>query len=94
MGLDYLLSSAIGFMAGVFLGFAMNKGWTFESSETSYIHLVKYVLIYCISLGISLLFLKYIIEANGINKYAGNIIAIGITTCTNFIGIKLLVFNR
>jgi len=91
----YLVASSIGFISGVFIGYKLNKSWTFSVKESfSKRDVAKYYVVYIISLILSLIFLKITVDFIGINSKIANIIAIGITTCTNFIGTKFLVFKK
>ena len=90
----YLFSSALGFVAGVFVGYGLNKTWTFQVSKSSERYLHKYFAVYCISLLISILILKFMVSTLMFVPELANFVAIGVTTCTNFLGVKFLVFKR
>lgn len=94
LNINYLISSAIGFIAGVFAGYGFNRKWTFRvEKEGKPTEIIKYYTVYIVSLILSLLFLKIIVDVIGIDPKIANILAIGLTTCTNFIGIKIVVFK-
>lgn len=94
VGINYLISSAIGFICGVFAGYELNRRWTFRvGKEKSYTEYIKYFTIYMLSLLLSLIFLKCTVYIIGLDPKVANILAIGLTTCTNFIGIKIMVFK-
>ena len=90
----YILSSAIGFITGVFAGYGLNKTWTFgvKNSRSRYIH--KYCIVYIFSLFLGLGFLNFLVTVLDFTAEFANILTIGLTTCTNFMGIKLLVFKK
>lgn len=91
----YLLASAIGFIAGVFFGFFLNKNWTFSSSDIEARSiLIHYFAVYLFSLCLSLIFLRITVGALGIPPQIANFLAICLTTCTNFIGTKFFVFKK
>lgn len=90
---NYLLASASGFIAGVVFGYFLNKLWTFNAKGSSNSTILKYFFVYILSLILSLVFLNISVEILGVNVKIANILAIGITTCTNFIGIKRWVFK-
>jgi putative flippase GtrA len=94
LSVNYIIASAAGFILGVFAGYFFNKSWTFEVTEKSKANVVKYYFVYIASLILSLAFLKVTVGHMGISAKIANIIAIGITTCTNFIGIKFWVFKK
>lgn len=91
---NYLFSSALGFIAGVFWGYLINKSWTFNAANMSHTKVSVYFAVYLGSLVLSLAFLKVTVGIMGVRAEIANVIAIGITTCTNFIGVKYLVFRK
>ena len=91
---NYLFSSGTGYIVGVYAGFALNKGWTFEVEDNSIYFLVKYFITYTISLIISLILLRFFVITLGIMVEWANVIVIGFTTLANFIGTKYWVFKR
>ncbi|MCH9753761.1 MAG: GtrA family protein [Alphaproteobacteria bacterium] len=92
--INYIIASAIGFISGVFAGYSFNRKWTFSiRSERKKIEIIQYYSVYIFSLILGLLLLKIFVSVVNIDPKVANIIAIGITTCTNFIGIKMVVFR-
>lgn len=94
LNIDYLISAAAGFIAGVFAGYGFNKSWTFETKEDSKSHVIKYTVVYTVSLFLGLGFLKVLVDRLGMVANMANILTIGLTTCTNFTGIKFWVFKK
>jgi putative flippase GtrA len=95
VNINYLISSSLGFIAGVFGGYYFNKNWTYNNKKTKSKDIaLKYFLIYLGSLAISIIFLKITVKLIGINPKIGNILSIALTTCTNFFGTKFLVFKK
>jgi putative flippase GtrA len=93
--INYLISSSLGFMAGVFGGFYLNKNWTYnDKNNQSKTLLWKYFSLYITSLLISLIFLKITVDYIGLNAEIANLLSIVITTCVNFIGTKFVVFKK
>ena len=93
--INYLISSLCGFIAGVFGGFYLNKNWTYnDKNNKSNSLLWKYFSLYLFSLLISLIFLKITVDYIALNAEIANLLAIGITTCINFIGTKFVVFKK
>jgi putative flippase GtrA len=93
--INYLISSSLGFMAGVFGGFYLNKNWTYnDKNNQSKTLLWKYFSLYITSLLISLIFLKITVDYIGLNAEIANLLSIAITTCVNFIGTKFVVFKK
>ena len=94
IAVHYIASSAIGFMSGVFVGYHFNKNWTFGVAEKSPHYLYQYYLVYTISLVLGLGFLHLLVKRLDIIPEIANILTIGLTTCTNFLGTKFWVFKR
>lgn len=91
---DYIIASGIGFISGIFAGFFLNKYWTFRAERGgSKKQFVKYFGVYGISLFLSLLFLDLVVKKGGLDPVIGNILAIGVTTMINFVGVKFFVFK-
>ncbi|MCS7005744.1 MAG: GtrA family protein [Cytophagales bacterium] len=93
IGLHYQIASAIGFITGVFVGYGLNKYWTFESHEKQSAEIAKYFGVYIASLLLSLGFLYVCVEVIKISANIANLFAICLTTMTNFLGTKFLVFR-
>jgi putative flippase GtrA len=91
--ISYLISSASGFIAGVLAGYGLNKKWTFGVKKTTKLDVYKYYITYSISLILGLLILKFLVSTIGISPEIANLLIIGFTTITNFVGIKFWVFR-
>ena len=89
----YNVASASGYIAGVFLGFTLNRSFTFEYRRRGISVLLSYVAVYAASLILSLLFLSLLVEAIGMDPRIGNVLAICLSTLTNFIGCHYFVFD-
>lgn len=90
----YLLSSVIGYVSGLIFGYFLNKLWTFNVKKNSILLAVKYVSIYMVSLGLSMLFLYVLVEYARVNPLLSNVFVIMVSTFTNFFGVKLFVFKK
>ena len=94
-GVNYKISSAVGFFLGVFSGFFLNKNWTFQSqSQVNFKNLFFYFAVYTLSLSLGLILLHILVEVLDLSAEFGNIIMIGFTTVTNFLGLKFGVFKK
>lgn len=92
--MNYLFSSAIGFFAGVIFGYWLNKTWTFRFAFPSTTLLIKkYFAVYSISLCLGLIAIYMMVTIGGVDPLVANFLSIMLTTCTNYIGIKFLVFR-
>jgi len=91
---NYLISSASGFLFGMIIGYFLNRNWSFQiQKKTNIEEIMKYFFVYVFSLIISLIFLKIMVDIVKINIKLANFFALILTTCTNFIGIKIIVFK-
>ena len=95
LGINYLISSALGYISGVFIGFNLNKKYTFQSKSKEYIvEIIKYFMVYTVSLFLGLAVLKGQVTILGINILIANVFTIGFTTMTNYIGSRYIVFHE
>lgn len=93
-GFHYQLASAIGFLFGIGIGYPLNKLWTYrQKGPISHKRKIGYLAVYLGSLTLSLVFLYVTVDLLDFDARMANILAIGLTTCTNFIGTKFLVFR-
>ena len=92
--LQYLLASMIGYITGLGIGYYLNKSWTFNIAEKSIHFIVKYCIVYLISLIINLIVLAILVEWGKLNPLLGNVFSIIITTFTNFFGVKYFAFKK
>ena len=92
-GIHYLISSAIGYLTGVLVGFTLNKKFTFRSESKQYsIEITKYLFVYTASLFLGLGLLRLLVSF-GLSALLANVCSIGLTTITNFLGSKFFVFK-
>ena len=89
--LHYSVASALGFVAGVLVGYPLNRIWTFaEQSQGS---LLKYCLVYTCSLATSLGLLWVLSNQLGLDPRWANILCIAYSTGVNFVGSRWFVFR-
>lgn len=92
---NYLLSSAVGFLSGVFGGFPFNRKWTFADKEAITKSLaIKYLLVYIITLLTSLVILSLLVETLHLLPQYANLLILAYATLSNFLGLKFLVFKK
>jgi putative flippase GtrA len=89
----YLLASGLGFITGVFVGYPLNRRWTYRVDEQSSRQFLRYCSVYVASLMLSLVCLKLLVEFFTFDPRIANVLVIGVSTCTNYLGVKLLVFR-
>ena len=92
---NYLLSSAIGFLSGVFGGFPFNRKWTFADKKAITKSLaIKYLLVYITTLLSSLVILALLVETLKLLPQYANLLILAYTALSNFLGLKFLVFKQ
>lgn len=91
--IDFSVAKAISYILGAFVGFIINKLWTFESKKFKVSEIYKYIILYACSALVN----------TGVNKFVIWIIpstvfsflcATGTSTVMNFLGQKFLVFRK
>ena len=86
-------AKAISYLAGVVVGFALNKRWTFQSSRRTWTEPISYLLLYAVTLGVNVgcngLVLSWLID----QKLIAFLFATGVTTVINFVGMRLVTFR-
>lgn len=94
--IDYRIASGTGFFCGVVLGYFLNSRWTFRDSDDANPKkkFLKYYCVYLISLGINLLMMEVLVEYVGIYPSLSNLITIGITFISNYLGTRFWVFRK
>jgi putative flippase GtrA len=90
LGLHYSVSHGLGFLVGVALGYILNKFWTFHRTGNT----LRYGVLYGLSLGISLIALRFLVENCGLEPTWASLIALCATTLLNFMGLKFWVFKN
>ena len=92
LGINYIAASAIGYVVGALFGYIFNARLTFRKRQG--LSVVPYFGVYVFSLITSLGVLKFFASSVGINPLYANILAIGFSTITNFLGSKYIAFNE
>ena len=93
-GLNYAISSGIGYCSGIVISYFLNKAWAFENQDKHSAGVIgQYLTLYMITLGMNILTLIILVEWIFIHIMVANIIAIGVSTICNFLGLKFLIFN-
>ena len=91
--IDFSVAKAISYILGAFVGFIINKLWTFESKKFKVAEIYKYIILYACSALVN----------TGVNKFVIWIIpstvfaflcATGTSTVMNLLGQKFLVFRK
>lgn len=92
----YILASSAGYIAGLIVGYALNRNWTFgdKKADQKNKEFLLYCIIYAGSLVFSLLFLRALVEWAHFDPIIAQVFAIGLSTLMNFIGLRFIVFRN
>ena len=86
------ISKAVSFLLGTVVAFVINKYWTFEKHEKSYKEMLKFGMLYSVTLGANVLTNKIVIDITQI-VFLAFLVATGVSTVLNFLGQKFWVFK-
>ena len=92
----YLVASIIGYFSGFAVGYLLNRNWTFsthKSDSQTHREVAAYLFVNTVSLLCSLFCLRLLVDGLAWPAWFSNILAIGVSTTTNFIGLKFFVFK-
>ena len=94
LGTNYVIAAVAGYLVGLFFGYYLNRSWTFTSvAERKTDEFALYVFLYLVSLAASISFLGILVGKFFMHPLVANVFAIGLSTVTNFLGSKFLVFH-
>ncbi|TRX13402.1 GtrA family protein [Flavobacterium gawalongense] len=86
------VSKAISFLLGTIVAYVINKYWTFEKHEKSYKEIIRFGILYSLTLGVNVITNKIVLENVNI-IFLAFFVATGVSTVLNFIGQKFWVFK-
>lgn len=92
LGYNYLIASAVGYIVGAVFGYVFNARLTFKKKAG--LSVIPYFSVYTFSLVTGLGVLKFFASSLNINPLLANLLAIGYTTMTNFLGSRYIAFNE
>lgn len=92
LSVQYLVSSTIGFVSGIFVSFLINKYFVFRESTASKSRALKYFLAYVGALVFQLTVLGLLVTS-GLSPEIANALAIAVTVILNFFVIRKFVFK-
>lgn len=89
------LSTIVGYLAGLSLGFYLNKTWTFkDTSKNNFKLILKYFFVYGISLFFAVLTVNFTIIIFNLPEYIAVIMSIIVSTILNYLGLRNWVFSE
>lgn len=96
IGVNYVVSQALGYSFGVTNSFIFNKKWTFQdknANKKTFYELLQFIVVNVTSLAFTLVFMGLLVKNFGMNVYISKIIVTIIAQIINFLAYKLWVFN-
>lgn len=94
-GLAISASKALSYLAGIVVGFMLNKRWTFESSRRTWHEAITYFALYAATLGVNVGCNRLVLSVIGADhRTLAFLMATGLTTVLNFIGMRLVTFRH
>lgn len=90
------IAKAFGFIIGTFYAYFANRFWTFSHKETANNSVLKFALLYSVTLSANVLINSQLLEFLGNVDYPVQIsffFATGVSAALNFIGMKFIVFK-
>jgi len=96
VGLLVSLSKAIGFLAGTFFAYAVNRFWTFESRR-SHVAVFNFLLLYLFTLVANVTVNQIIFDAISSGEKGrlfAFLVATSVSATLNFLGMKYIVFRE
>lgn len=87
------IAKGISFVLGTVVAYIINKYWTFEKHEKSYKEMLKFAILYTITLGANVFTNKLILDLTNNFVFLSFVFATGISTILNFSGQKWWVFK-
>ncbi len=87
-------SKAASFISGSIVAYLLNKYWTFEQEKKSYWEMVKFTILYALTLGANVSVNKMSLVIFPEEVFFAFLAATGTSTVLNFIGQKWWVFKK
>jgi len=95
LGINYILSSTLGYCVGMVNSYILNKRWTFYDNEKVILNqFIKFVTVNLMSLSINLLVMYTLSGKLHWDNMNAQIVATGFSIISNYIGSKLWVFRK
>lgn len=93
-GIHYLVATVVGYCCGVINSYCMNRTWTFQGAASQrHREFAKFFWVNTVSLGVNVVALKVSVAYLYIPEEFALILAIGVSTVTNFLGNKFWTFK-
>ncbi|MBV4419928.1 GtrA family protein [Clostridium tyrobutyricum] len=93
LGVNYMVSNAIGYFLGIVNGFILNEIWVFKSHKTIYILFIKFIIVNVMSLLFSTGLLFFLVNEFDFNKIIAQLITTIVTGLINYTLNRLWTFS-
>ncbi len=94
-GLTVNVSKGLSYLVGIVVGFLLNKSWTFESSRRPWREAITYFALYAVTLVVNVNCNRLVLDLIGADhRMFAFVVATGVTTVLNFIGMRLVTFRQ
>jgi putative flippase GtrA len=97
LGFHYLWAATFSFLLAMTSNFLLNLRWTFKTHGQGIKAIrdqyLRYAMVTLVSYGINMAVLWYLVDLHHFHKVVAQLIAIGVTTMSNFLGSKLWAFK-
>lgn len=95
LGTHYILASISGYLSGTISGVIGNQKWTFGLKRSIRVKdVIGYLVLNLISLGASIVVLFFCVEKLSFSPLIGQILGSIVSTVSNYLGLKLIVFKK
>ena len=91
LGVNVIAASAIGYISGIAISFALNRAFVFRSSNK--VSMIRYFVLYVIALSCQLALLALLLEFS-IEAWVANAIAVTAVLVANYFLMRKFVFYR
>ncbi len=93
LGVNYLVAGPIAWTLGLLNGYTWNRIWTFDRASHHYLLMGRYFAVGLVGLGLNTLLLALEIEAFGVGKIIGEIVALPVVVLATFLLNRRWVFG-
>ncbi|MBT5399835.1 GtrA family protein [bacterium] len=93
-GFHYQFALALDYIFGVFIGYILNRYWTFASSKKNRLSFIKYVMIYIGIYFSNVVLLSIVVEMTTFGPIFGQFISLGVVTLLSYLVQNNWVFKE
>lgn len=91
-GMPYQLAMTVGFVSGAVFGYLLNSRFTFGAASRSLRQALGYIAVNAFSLLAGVIVLTILVDFAGLGLPVSGVLVICLTTCSNYLGSRYLVF--